>query len=223
MKTKGARNSENQCLGCSKHVTNADDLSVCTGCFEAPFCSKECQKIAWTTHRLDCLPCQICGKRIPGVPVHRDCACESKQGDSHIACLVNAAAEDSGGNEWDQTSDLWETCKHCKQPYTGETKLVLEKERTVRIEKAKERLHDLFVILHHQPDADDDESSFCLDDDDYIRISREYIVLHRGLYGDDEWSSAEIFWAYLFPWPLLYTAEALPRSPRYTRTCDDKA
>jgi tetratricopeptide (TPR) repeat protein len=64
------------------------------------------------------------------------------------------------------------------------------------MEKAKERLKGLLAILRQGSYEDDEESSYCLDDDDLFRISSECIVLYRGLYGEDDWSSADMFWAH---------------------------
>jgi hypothetical protein len=57
-------------------------------------------------------------------------------------------------------------------------------------------LKGLLAILRQGSYEDDEESSYCLDDDDLFRISSECIVLYRGLYGEDDWSSADMFWAH---------------------------
>jgi len=61
-----------------KQVQRSRDMFVCTGCYDDSFCSKDCQRNAWNTHRFDCFPCYICMKRVSGVKVHRTCACIKK-------------------------------------------------------------------------------------------------------------------------------------------------
>ena len=178
MSTKSRETSENQCLGCGKH-NNA--LFECTGCLDASFCSQECQKKTWSTHHFDCLPCSICGQRIPGNQVRRDCACK-KGGFSHVTCLVEAAIEDSGGQEWSHASTQWERCKLCGEPFTGDTKKVLDRERKARVEKAKERLQILLDVRQDQSEEIDCASSS-------VELARDCIQLYHGLYGKDDWSS----------------------------------
>ena len=143
MKTKRSSESEKKCLECGQQADKSNDMFVCTGCFDVMFCSKKCQRSAWDTHRLYCFPCYVCGKRVSGVKVHRECQCSKKKGYAHTDCLVDAAIEDSGGRAWDFSSTMWEQCRLCGGSFSGDVKESLDNERHSRVAKAKERLKDL--------------------------------------------------------------------------------
>ena len=190
MSTKSQETSENQCLGCGKH----DAPFECTGCNEVSFCSQDCQRNTWSTHRFDCLPCSICGERVPGILVRRDCACK-KGGYSHVTCLVKEAVEDSGGKEWSFSSDQFEKCKLCGEPFTGDTKKVLDRERKARVEKAKGKLHHLLDVCQ---DAGNEMSDLNHSDVmEYGAMAEKAIDIARELHdGEEDANSIDTFWAF---------------------------
>jgi hypothetical protein len=44
------------CSACGRFI-DAKLLSRCARCKKARYCSKECQKDAWSDHKADCIPC----------------------------------------------------------------------------------------------------------------------------------------------------------------------
>jgi len=52
--TKEARRMLSQCACCQKGNHEVDRLLTCSGCKVARYCSTECQKVHWRTHRVRC-------------------------------------------------------------------------------------------------------------------------------------------------------------------------
>lgn len=208
MKSKDApEKGENSCLWCGKIFnSNEDNVFVCTGCFDASFCSPACQKSAWPTHRFDCLSCHVCGERIPGTKVTRSCECKTKEGFVHVKCLVKVAAEDSGSNDWDHSSRFWEQCKICDTPFTGEVKEHLAEQRQARVELAKGKLRELREVLDRRTITGRASS---ISNDEYLAFAQEYITVHEELYGGGDWSCDDYVLA------RIYLGQALKNCGRF--------
>lgn len=170
-------NSVEKCLECGKKASKKVELLVCTGCNDALFCSVDCQRNAFRSHRQDCLPCRICNKRIPGVKVHRMCGCKGSNGFVHSKCIISVLSEDSTCR--DENGAF--ACELCKKAFPHEFLSSVIDE----VLQVGDRLPQfLSWLLQKGPDLLGEICAY-----------KSAMLACERLFEEDQWNHEETYWA----------------------------
>jgi len=149
LKNKSIEQKRSRAMSCSKcgaeSTADGSALHTCNGC-QTKYCSKECQRSDWKSHKQICAryqahACWICKETSKeGEPVYRACACRGDKGFGHLECFVDYAKRH-------RKERAFALCPLCRQYFRNEIQQTLARAKVAEALSSGDTLQHLEA--HH--------------------------------------------------------------------------